>query len=67
MKDISKINEYFETDFYNLYGLKKGNKPKIFETKDCFKEEKYNFNLTYKLKNYSLFLLKYFIKSYSLN
>ena len=46
MKDISKINEYFETDFYNLYGLKKGNKPKIFETKDCFKEEKYNFNLT---------------------
>lgn len=45
MKDISRINEYFETDFYNLYGLKKENKPKVFEAKDCFNEGKYNFNL----------------------
>lgn len=45
IKDISKLNQYFEEKFYSIYGLEKGNKPKLFESKDCFIEDAYNVNL----------------------
>ena len=46
IKDISSLNKYFDTKFFQIYGLEKGNIPKLFEAKDCFADEKYNVNLT---------------------
>lgn len=46
IKDIHSLNKYFDTKFFQIYGLDKGNIPKLFESKDCFVEGKYNVNLT---------------------
>lgn len=46
IKDIYSINQYFDTKFFQIYGLDSGNTPKLFENKDCFVTGKYNVNLT---------------------
>lgn len=46
IKDIYSINKYFDTKFFQIYGLDSGNIPKLFENKDCFVTGKYNVNLT---------------------
>lgn len=46
IKDIYSLNKYFDTKFFQIYGLDKGNTPKLFESKDCYEDGKYNINLT---------------------
>ena len=45
IKDICSLNEYFDRKFFQIYGLEKGNIPKLVESKDCFIDGKYNVNL----------------------
>lgn len=45
MKDIYSLNKYFDTKFFKMYGLDKRHVPKLFESKDCFVDGKYNINL----------------------
>lgn len=46
IKNIEDLNQYFEVEFFKIYGLNRKFEPKLFESKDCFKDEKYNVNLT---------------------
>ena len=45
IKDISRLNEYFDKRFFSIYGADNGNLSKLFDCKDCFIKGKYNVNL----------------------
>lgn len=45
MMDISRINDYFEPRYFQIFNSGKDGISKIHEAKDCFSEEKHNVNL----------------------
>ena len=45
IKDVKKINSYFEPSFYNVFTLSNDDNPKIVSSKDCFVHDEYNVNL----------------------
>lgn len=46
IRDISRLNQYFDKKLFGVYGLERGNVLKLWESKDCFEEGQYNINLT---------------------
>ena len=46
IKDIRKIHDYFEEKYYMICGLEDNRTPKLFESKDCYIDGKYNINYT---------------------
>lgn len=45
IKDIHSLDRYFNIKLFPIYGLDRGSSPKLFESRDCFLDGKYNVNL----------------------